>query len=58
MKYMTVEKRKKGREEGEAKGGEGRTTIRREDGRKKGGRKAGKGQKENHVILVISLSNK
>lgn len=55
---MTVEKRKKGREEGEAKGGEGRTTIRREDGRKKGGRKAGKGQKENHVILVISLSNK
>lgn len=43
---------------GEKKAGEGRTTKRREDGRKKGGREAGKGQKGNHVILVISLSNK
>ena len=54
MKYMFAETRKKGREEGGAKGGE---EVRKKKGREEGGRKGGKETGKNQKVNPVKEKN-
>ena len=54
MKYMFVETRKKGREEGGAEGGE---EVRKKKGREEGGRKGGKETGKNQKVNPVNEKN-